>query len=60
MSAEQYVQAIFDAIQAAEGAGHRVEVVTGRFTGLVVANLWVITEPTDENAPWDWRGYGHE
>lgn len=53
MNAEQHALAILRAIQAAEEAGYLVTVSNGRYSGLTVADVYVLAEPQEEDEPWD-------
>lgn len=52
MTAEQHAQAILSAIQAAEEAGFMVVVDEHRHH-LTVADVYVLAEPMEEDAPWE-------
>lgn len=53
MTAEQHAYAILNAIQESEAAGFMVEVSNGRCAGLIVADVYVLAEPDEEDEPWD-------
>lgn len=53
MTAEEHAYAILSAIQTAEAAGFMVEISNGRCAGLIVADVYVLAEPSEEDEPWD-------